>query len=530
MSLNRRANLLAVVLCGLFLAVSLPWITRLGIQTDEAIFAGGIYPPFAGQFIVRIFKHDVPLMVMSYVGSLKSLIWRMIFFLWQPSPASVRIPALLLSALCIWLLYRLLAATVGVRAGLAAAALLATDPMYIMYSRYDHGPVVIQHVCQIGSLLALARFYQTGSRRWLASGFFLLGLGIWEKAVFSWILGGFLVAAAAVFWREIGQKLSGRNARVAVLALVVGSSPLLLYNVRHSFETFRGNTVWSAEGFSAKAGLLWRTLQGDALFGSMTRDVWEEPFREPANAAERASLALSGATGLRRQSLAGYLAAAAVLLVPLVWRTAARKAFLFALIALAVAWLQMALIKGAGGGAHHTILLWPLPALGTAAVLAASSQRLRFGAVLLAALLAVAVFANLLVLNTYYTCLLRNGGTSSWTDAMYPAFEAIHKQPKEAICTIDWGFFDTVRLFEQGHTTLCAAPDPVDDASRAGALRQIQHPGYIFLTHTAGNETFVGMTGRFLAVAREAGFQVVARQRFRDSNGRETVEVFRFSR
>jgi hypothetical protein len=188
----------------------------------------------------------------------------------------------------------------------------------------------------------------------------------------------------------------------------------------------------------------------------------------------------------------------------------------------------MAFTKNAGFGAHHTILLWPLPALGMGAVLASASEKLRHGSAWLAAVLSVVCGANLLVLSTYYTNLLRNGGTASWTEAMYPALGAIHSG--DIVCTIDWGFFDTVRLFERGRTPLCQAADPVDDNGKRFALYQISQSGYVFLTHTEGNESFPGITGRLVRFAESSGFQRVRRQAFADANGRETVELFQFEK
>ena len=60
----------ALLICLLFIVIGVPWIDKPGIQTDEALFASGIYPPFGP---------DYPLMVMTYVGALKSCIWAMIF-------------------------------------------------------------------------------------------------------------------------------------------------------------------------------------------------------------------------------------------------------------------------------------------------------------------------------------------------------------------------------------------------------------------------------------------------------------------
>ena len=141
-----------------------------------------------------------------------------------------------------------------------------------------------------------------------------------------------------------------------------------------------------------------------------------------------------------------------------------------------------------------------------------------------------ACVVNVLVLNTYYTNLLRNGGTASWTDAMYPAFDAIRKMDKDMVCTVDWGFLDTLRLLERGRIGLCATADPADENGRQWALSQISDPRYVFLTHTEGNESFPGVTARFVKFAESQGFRRVDRRLFADSNGRSTVEVFRFAR
>ncbi len=521
---TRAANAAAAALliCLMFIVIAVPWIDKPGIQTDEALFASGIYPPFDDNL------H--PLMVMTYVGALKSYVWAAIFKIWPPSPASVRVPAAVLGALSIGWLYLLLSRTLGTRAALAGAALTATDPIYVLYSRWDHGPVVIQHLCLIGAMLALVRFHQQRRELWLVAGFFALGLGLWDKAIFAWLVIALGFAAIVVFPRIVWSAMTRRNLLLASTALTLGASPLIVYNVRHRMITFRSNTAWSARDFVGKARLLRGTLMGEALFGSMVREEWDGPVREPSGAAASAAVWVTKTAGMPRHTWMGGLTVAALLLIPAVWRTPARSAALFVLLCVALAWFQMAFVKGAGTGAHHTILLWPLPTMGTAAVLAAASRKARFGLALFIAGVLAACGANLLVLGTYYTNLLRNGGTSSWTDAMYPAFEAIHHMDKEAVCTVDWGFLDSLRMFEQGRTQLCLTADPVNGEGRRGALFQISQPGYVFLTHTEGNESFPGVTARLVRFAESRGFSRINRRYFADSNGRNTVETFQFRR
>jgi dolichyl-phosphate-mannose-protein mannosyltransferase len=233
-----RPGFVAGLFCAIFVVVGAAWIDRPGLQADECLFAQAIYPPFDEPFDVSIFGQNVPLMLMSYVGALKPRIWDLIFEVWAPSAASVRIPALLLGALSIWWVYRLLSLTLGSRAALAAAALLATDPIYLLYSRMDSGPTVIQHLCLSGAMLALVRFHLERRLVWLAAGFFALGLGVWDKAIFAWLALGLAIGGAVVFWRHVRAAISVRNLAVAAAALTLGESPLIVYNARSGLRHF----------------------------------------------------------------------------------------------------------------------------------------------------------------------------------------------------------------------------------------------------------------------------------------------------
>src|SRR5205823_15091101 len=109
----------------------------------------------------------------------------------------------------------------------------------------------------------------------------------------------------------------------------------------------------------------------------------------------------------------------ALLLAPLASGDALR-AILFALTAMIVAWVQMAITAKAGGSVHHAILLWPLPQMLIAISFAAASRRLRTAGIpAVAAILAVMMISGLLVTNEYYSLIVRNGGNQNWTDAIF---------------------------------------------------------------------------------------------------------------
>ena len=526
----RRADAIALVFCLLFVVLGSLWISEVGIQNDEALFSAGIYPPFGDS--VHLFRKPFPLMVMSYVGTLKSYVWWPILSVWKPSAASLRFPALVLAAITVWLFYVLLKRTVSVRAAVVGTALLAVDPIFLLTSRWDWGPVVLQHLCLVGGMFAIVHFVQDGRIRWLAMGAFVFGLGMWDKTIFLWSLVGLGVATVVVFPRSLLQRLRPETIAVAALAFFAGASPLILYNYRNDLETFRQNSSrlsWE-ENIAGKALVLRVVADGQALFGSIPRENGAGPVRPPDSVSKRLWIDATEWSGMRRSNFFLELAMLAVILLPVAWRSPARSAFFFAAIYLAVTWAQMALLSGGGGGAHHPILMWPLPYVGVAAVLAEASRRFgRPGVIGLAACVGIACLSSLAVLGTYYTNMLRNGSTVEWSDAIYPASRALPEMKPSYVCALDWGFFESLRFLHRGRVGLCSAVDPQQDAETA--KRQLSDPEMVYIAHVNGAEMLPGgLSERFVAFAASEGYRKRNQRVFHDYNGRPIIEIFKLFR
>ena len=135
-----------------------------GIQNDEALFGVPIFANVEHSLRMRAFHHDVPLMVMTYVGALKSWVYWVLFRVWKPSLASVRWPVLLTCAATVWLSGRLLLRAAGRTAAVAAAALLATDATFLLTSVFDWGPVAFQRLFAVAAMLLALRFHERRSR------------------------------------------------------------------------------------------------------------------------------------------------------------------------------------------------------------------------------------------------------------------------------------------------------------------------------------------------------------------------------
>ena len=74
--MNNLASRLSLAFsCCLTLIIGFILIPYAGIQMDEALFAGPYYHSVPREFRIRLFHHDIPLMVMTYIGTLKTLLF-----------------------------------------------------------------------------------------------------------------------------------------------------------------------------------------------------------------------------------------------------------------------------------------------------------------------------------------------------------------------------------------------------------------------------------------------------------------------
>ena len=511
-----------------FLLAGVLFVPHLGVQNDEALFASPLFAPKDWFYRIRLFHSDLALLLLSYLGTLKTLLYKPIFRCFGVSAASIRVPMIAAGALGIYLFYRLLDRIAGQRAARIGTTLLAADSIYLLTTCFDWGPVVLQHLLIVGGMLLAVRFHQGRGRAALFGAFFLLGLAVWDKALALWILTAVFTAALAVAGRAIWAAVNLRNILTAILGFGVGASPFLIYNFTHHFGSVGENSGRDFTDIAGRARLLENTLNGQGMFGWLVEEDSALPRpHNPETPLEQFSAGISTIARHPRHNLAVYGFILALLVAPFA-RGHSLRAILFAAIAMAIAWLQMATTANAGGTIHHIILLWPLPAMLMGIALAAASRRLGRGGVAAAvAVTAILAGSELLVTNEYYALMVRNGGTVQWTDAVFKLSDYLKSQPPaKAVACTDWGILDTLRLLNRGSLRLRWGADD-EGATLAGELAD---GGTLFVGHPTGREVFPGKLEKLTERAAALGYRREVDAEIADGFGRPTFQVFRFVR
>lgn len=531
LSLSPKPKWWPAALCSLlFFFTGLPFLSYPGLQSDEMLFAAPLYRIDSALYHVRILKHDVPVMTMSYVGALKTWMHLPIFRIFLPSSLSTRVPALIFGSLTVGILFHWVECAHSRRAAWIAALLVATDTMFLLTTCFDWGPVVLQHFLAVLGVLLVVHFHHRRSGRLLAAAFLCFGLAFWDKALFSWIFGGLVCGVLLAFPRELVRNTTWKNLLIVGIAFVLGALPLIAYNVLNSFPTFHSNSGFTTQELYAKTSSLRGTWEGRTLSGYIVNEDTAPNPRAARNGLEALSFRLRAIAGERRHNALDWAAfAAMLLLLPAIWWPASRPTVVFCLTLCVVAWLQMGVTKGAGWAAHHVVLLWPFPHVLLAVVFAEVSLRLGWvGRWLTGTGMALLIGANLLLTNQYFYQLARNGAAGSWSDAIYPLSQGLIEAHPPHIAVLDWGIVNPLDVLNKGRLPLvwASAPFETEAATEVPDPVLLNDSSTLWLTHANGCEQYLGVNERVEAFVRNASFLKIPVRTYYDSNGRAVFETF----
>ncbi|MCU1328423.1 MAG: hypothetical protein JWN34_3793 [Bryobacterales bacterium] len=520
-----KSRLAPILGCLVFLLAGLALLPWPGLQNDELFFSGPIYSPGAAFYYLELGSTKIPLMVMSYSGALKTWLYAGLFQVFPPDQWSVRLPVLFMGMATIWLTWVWVKRLAGPRAAAVTVALLSTDTIFLMTNLFDWGPVAIQHLLLMAGLVAAPQNLVLAAGLW--------GLGLWDKALLIWPLIGLGLASFVLFPKEFVRHLRPRTLGLAMASFLLGALPLVWYNVARPGETATQNTHLSLAEMRGKPLVLQQTIQGSTLFGYMVFPGDTAP-KAPRSLFERASVKIANVAGDHAMNwmvpawLIGFVFSF------FLWRSPHFRLILFLLLATAIIWLQMALTKGTGGAAHHTILLWPFPAVILGFVFSEVASRLpRFGPQLLWAAVAVLCAQNLLTTNQYLARFIVNGPGGGWTDALDNLAQVVDHKRASWYGLVDWGYLTGLQLFHEGDLPLFSPHIPAEgqelsDADRPELLREVSNPEFLFIRHTDDKQMFPGVNQRLHKAAASLGYSEVVEKTVADHNGRPVFELFRF--
>jgi 4-amino-4-deoxy-L-arabinose transferase-like glycosyltransferase len=517
----------------LFLVVAGLQLMLPGLNYDEAFDAVPAMQLLLGQPVrspresgLHVAGSTFPLMVMDYKGVVHTY-WALPF-LWALgiNVFALRMSCLFLGLLTMALSYRFARQLYGPWVAATFLLLVALNPSFLFWSRQGVMWTTAMLTCGMGALAAFAEWRQRGRVWGLYSGAFLLGLGVSAKLPFLWFVLALVILAA--LYRVAGRRWKQSSQAgtsdlqpyvIALLALMLGLLPLLLYNLqtggtldvlfRNVRTSYYGvNNLAYISNLRIRCGHLRALLNGSSFWylgGPYGDPIFPLAFWLSAGIILAHALRLATrrpSISRRTHSSAGGQTTgppADVLLR------------LFPLLIMALMGLQSGATVS-GLWPEHYLLLLPFPQLSIALgwdLLRLHLRPRRSVGWLLLLVLALLMAGQIRVNLLYHRALSHSGGFSAHSDANYRLAQYLDQKGRPVVA-MDWGIGAAVQFLTQGRVNPVERfgfedldhPSP-NFAPDLAAYLQDQDTYYLF--HASAETVYKGRREVFEELVRQQG-------------------------
>jgi 4-amino-4-deoxy-L-arabinose transferase-like glycosyltransferase len=440
-------------------------IERPGLQYDEVIFVNAGNERIGDSFIHERLL-GVPVMLMSYIGALKSWIYTPVFELFGVSPGTIRGPAVALTTVGLVCLFAGVRRLLGTTVALVALVLVAVDNSVFWMTRDDVGPSAIEFTLKCLAILLGARAIARRRPRDAVLLAVVLALGVFNKLNFVWAVNA---AAAISVVMAVAARDSLRTDRGAWIAW--GGALAAIYLAFGAYvlsaEVSTGSEVSDllAHTWTSFRMQMPRVLSGTWFYGYALA---------PLDGREWMGLLLAGM----------FTAGAVVALVRRRWVVCA-----FALATLLVV-AQILVTQDATAGWHY-LAVQPLFAVVVAYALVALPRALagRWAThVTVAALAGWVVYSGTLGAS-YLDRLDHDTANVAWSPAIYRLADQVRDRDA-AIFAADWGIYTPVLALDADPRHQDGAFTLKEPSNREWVRAQLEASRPLVVAHTLERTAF----------------------------------------
>ena len=461
--------------------------TKPGFHYDEAIDVLGsvsllhsheeLKLPHAPGTWFCVSEHCFPLMSARYIGSIKEYICLPLFALFGPRAQVVRLLAMTLGALGIFGIATLLAGQVSYPVAAAGAWVLAVNPSYLDMTVFDNS-AFSPWMGAFGLLcIAAARYLKNQNPRaafWVGAA---IGLGVWARANYVWMLGALSAAIVISVGRRLFAPLSHWAA--FVIGGLIGGLPFLAYQV------LSGGGTWEAVSMFPVTGTLAQRMQHrvwmlaeTVLSNGEHHRIWGGPVSLPLWQLWLFPLVI----------FVGCV-------VCVFWGSVLARVAALTLLFYTATFFYSSLPIGE----HHLMTLVPIAVM----VVVLAWQRMAPPHIALAMIYAAcAIYWSAAALEG----LRKTGGVGPWSDGIYGLTERLRSDfPGREIKVLDWGLQNSVYVLSDGQvlTRELFWDSSVDKTDWNGPwIEEIRHGG-VFLLNGPQNRQIPATSIGFLRALAE---------------------------
>ncbi len=226
--MKRKYKLILILLAGIILRAG--YLITPGINSDQAIFALEGIHILKGDFTIFQWSY-------AYMGTIQSYLDAIAFYLFDPSRLVINVIPVLISIFFILTTYLAGREILGEEGGILSGIFAAVSPAYLSIyggvARYGYMETLLFGSLLLLITLRLSRTEDPKNRgRLLILLGFIAGLGLWTNfliIVYFPALGLYLLFKDKMIFRK--------KTLIALPFFLVGSLPVWIYNLKHSFAS-----------------------------------------------------------------------------------------------------------------------------------------------------------------------------------------------------------------------------------------------------------------------------------------------------
>ena len=529
-------RILFTVAIALFLGLTTFQLALPGLHYDEAFEAVPAMQLLSHQPTTTFRGNGIlvggqllPLMTQDYIGAINTYLAIPFFLFLGINMLSLRAMALAVGLVTLWLAFRLGKTLYGPTAAILAALLLSVNPTFVFWSRQGVFVTSVTAAIGLGTVLSLLHWWRTGARRYALIGAFLMGLGLYAKFLFLWLIVALGMAVTVLNfrrWKDFQRRVATGLVGWSIAAFLLGIAPLILYNIQTggTFASIRENLTTSYYGTNNLAFLHNLMERLGQLATVLTGGHFWYLGRGYANWLNLGLfLAAFGlAAGLANRSISdevrlvffpflviGGIVLASCTTVSALWVTH------FALVA---PWPPLAIAAAASRVIHH-------------GAYSLSGKRVGLAIFLTLAIMGVSWVADIVTDVSYHRALGISGGLGAHSDAIedLSGWLAEDMRGHTPVAAMDWGIAASVTFLTRGVVAPVEAfgYDWETDAEFANRLESfIRNPSSIYLWR-APDEIVFDRSDDFKQLYEPLGLEEDILEAFYERSGRPVLGATR---
>ena len=545
-----------------FLALALYQLELPGLHYDEAkeagvpamqLLLGKPVDAFRGAGL-RLGSRLLPWMVQDYIGALQVYLCLPFLALFGVNVFALRLMPVFVASLTVLFTALLARELYGEKAALIACLLLAVNPSFVFWSRQGVFVTSVTSAIAVAGLLAWLRWYRGRRPFYLYLGAFLLGLGLWAKLLFVWVVVGaglaFLLLACP--WKALARRTRGAMGKGHEGNSPHHGIPVALYaSLRPLFSSPHPRQALAALFsfflplvplclFNLQTGGTWVALLGNltrSYYGVNNLAFWPNlslRLTQFRSLLEGSHLWYLG--GIFANRLYPFLLGFCFVgLLPCAFfgagRGRARKA-LFPFLLLLFVLLQSCFTVSALWVTHYAVILPFIPLAVAASADFVLRRSAGWGRALTLMALVALLLGELRVDIRYHRALAASGGHSTHSDAVYALASYLDEGGLSSPLAMDWGIAAPVQFLTEGRVNPIEVFGYQWEADEGFGRRLepfLESPDSIYIFH-GPEETVFRRWEAFEEAVRGKGGRIVEEKTFHERGGRPVFVLVRVYR